>query len=279
MEKTIKPFFNLPIASTIASLLSFTSLATSTQAAILYQASPSYPQLGTRLYASGSDVAVSILPSEAGLDSYLWLTSPHRIPVASNRETGRVVNLGAVSPGAELRFGLQVSSGYWYYTGDASRNPDGLPHAKVSYLSPGVARVGFEDLFGGGDWDFDDHTFIFSGINLAPKLTEVQSKVVVKSGEIFDFSASAFDFENPNNLVFSWDFNGDGEIDYEGAEGKGAWSYGGQGIYTSKLTVTDPSGAKAQYSFQTEVVPEHTSVISWAFLGTLGLGAIARRKG
>ncbi|GFZ90858.1 DUF4114 domain-containing protein [Okeania sp. KiyG1] len=275
----MKLFFNLPIASTIASLLSVASFASTTQAAILYQASPSYPQLGTRLYASGSDVTVSVLPSEAGFDSYLWLTSPHRIPIASNRETGKIVNLGAVSPGAELLFGLQVfDTGHWYYTGEASRNPDGIAHAKVTYLSPGVARVGFEDIFGGGDWDFDDHTFIFSGINLAPKLTQVQSKVVVKSGEKFDFSASAFDFENPYDLIFSWDFNGDGEIDYEGAEGKGAWSYGGQGVYTSSVTVTDQSGATAQYTFQTEVVPEPTSVISLALLGTFGLGAIARRK-
>lgn len=77
----MKLFFNLPIASTIASLLSVASFASTTQAAILYQASPSYPQLGTRLYASGSDVTVSVLPSEAGFDSYLWLTSPIAYPL------------------------------------------------------------------------------------------------------------------------------------------------------------------------------------------------------
>lgn len=43
------------------------------------------------------------------------------------------------------------------------RNPDGIEHAFVDVLDPGDAIVGFEDLSGGGDRDFDDVVFRFRG--------------------------------------------------------------------------------------------------------------------
>ena len=47
--------------------------------------------------------------------------------------------------------------------GDASRNPDNIMHAEVDDQGSNMYIVGFEDLFGGGDLDFDDHRFAFSG--------------------------------------------------------------------------------------------------------------------
>lgn len=50
-----------------------------------------------------------------------------------------------------------------YFMGSGAVNPDGIAHAKVTDLGGGTFRVGFEDLFGGGDCDFNDNQFRFSG--------------------------------------------------------------------------------------------------------------------
>ena len=56
--------------------------------------------------------------------------------------------------------------------GPGSRNLDGIPHAGVDFLSPGVANVGFEDIFGGGDLDYNDNVFQFRG-SIAPTAAPV----------------------------------------------------------------------------------------------------------
>lgn len=50
-----------------------------------------------------------------------------------------------------------------FYLGDGSRNSDGLAHGVVDDLGGNNFYVGFEDLAGGGDFDYDDHRFLFSG--------------------------------------------------------------------------------------------------------------------
>jgi hypothetical protein len=63
--------------------------------------------------------------------------------------------------GDELIFAIYVTNtGYWYYSGDADRNPDGVVHAAVTDLGDGDYHIGFEDLYGGGDEDYDDINFI-----------------------------------------------------------------------------------------------------------------------
>jgi hypothetical protein len=53
--------------------------------------------------------------------------------------------------------------------GAGGRNPDNLVHAAVDSVGGGVFIVGFEDLFGGGDLDYDDHNFRFTGgLNTTP---------------------------------------------------------------------------------------------------------------
>ncbi|MDJ1184719.1 PKD domain-containing protein [Roseofilum casamattae] len=250
-----------------------------TKPVTLLERSPVAPGIGTPLYSSGDDLIIQVLGSDSGFTSALWLMSPSQHSIASNQHTGAVVNLGPIPAGQELKFGLQVyNTGYWYYTGAPSNNPDGISHARVSYLSPGVVRVGFEDLFGGGDFDFDDHTFKFSNINTQPQFLRIGSAPVVRRGDFFDFYALAHDWETLDGLRFSWDFNGDGQTDYEGAEGPIHWNYGKKGIYNSTVTVTDVSGAVAQYGFQTEVVPEPAALGGLALLGMVGLGKLVTRK-
>jgi hypothetical protein len=45
---------------------------------------------------------------------------------------------------------------YTWYTGPASRNADHFQHAQLERISDTVVRIHWEDLYGGGDGDFND---------------------------------------------------------------------------------------------------------------------------
>jgi hypothetical protein len=65
-------------------------------------------------------------------------------------------------------FGITVlNAGPTFFTGPGRRNPDGIAHAEVTETGARTFLVGFEDVFDGGDRDYDDNVFQFSG-NLAP---------------------------------------------------------------------------------------------------------------
>lgn len=126
---------------------------------------PAMADLGDMLFASGGDVTVEILDSSAGYTSDLSLAFPSEIYIGSNREVGKVVNLGAFAEGTEMMFKLFVrDTETSFFTGAAERNPDGIFHARVTWESANVALVGFEDITGGGDFDYDDCTFRFTGV-------------------------------------------------------------------------------------------------------------------
>ncbi len=130
---------------------------------------PGGPQIGGQLYATGGDILVEVLPATAGYTSELWLFSPAPARyIALNHDVGTIVNLGSFPAGTELIFRIYVrEEESSFYTGPGSRNPDGLPHAAVESEGPGLAIVGFEDLYGGGDLDYDDNVFRFTG-GIAP---------------------------------------------------------------------------------------------------------------
>ncbi len=133
-----------------------------------------YPELlykegvrGGKLFSTGGAVKVTILPSDAGYTSELWLVSPVEKYVETNRESWKVVDLGSLPPGAELVFELRVrNTGYAYRTGPAERNPDRLIHAAVYSIGNNKVIFGFEDMYGGWDKDFNDCIFLVEGANL-----------------------------------------------------------------------------------------------------------------
>ena len=126
---------------------------------------PASPELGGQLFSSGSRVEVQVLPASAGFTSELWLFEPGPAKrLATNRDIGTVVDVGTYPAGFELVFGIKVlNTGDTFLMGPGSRNADGIPHAVVNFLEPGRAQVGFEDLFGGGDRDYNDNMFEFRG--------------------------------------------------------------------------------------------------------------------
>ena len=159
--------------------------------------------IGAPLFASGGDVIAAYIGAGAAFTSDLYvfdasdLTTPLAVTAATgpgfggapgaiflnsggdpsdDPASGATVNLGSFLPGTELVFGIFVrDTGFAFYTGPGSRNPDGLPHAAVDFspasppIPPGMVAVGFEDLFGGGDLDFDDLGFAFSNVTQVPE--------------------------------------------------------------------------------------------------------------
>lgn len=93
-------------------------------------------------------------------------------PASTARRTGSnpllpgdFVNLGQMSAGTLLNFFLianGASGGRNVYSTDQSVNPDGINHVVAfAYAVPGSSFliIGFEDLLGGGDRDFNDLLF------------------------------------------------------------------------------------------------------------------------
>ena len=120
------------------------------------------PVLGGQLYSTGGEITIEVLPASAGLTSTLFLMEPERVRVATNRDIGTKVTVGPYGAGEELVFGIEVG-GQEFRLGPGGRNPDGLEHGVVDFGADGCALVGFEDLFGGGDRDYDDNRFRFCG--------------------------------------------------------------------------------------------------------------------
>ena len=128
------------------------------------------PLLGGQLYSTGSAVTIEVLPASAGLTSTLFLLDPEEVQIATNRDVGTTKTVGPYGSGTELVFGIRVG-GQEFRLGPGGRNPDGIPHAVVDFGPDGCAIVGFEDLFGGGDRDYDDNKFKFCG-GIAPEVPE-----------------------------------------------------------------------------------------------------------
>ncbi len=126
--------------------------------------------IGDPILTNGlGDVTVEVLASDAGFTSELWLVSPGAPRfIATNRDTGLIANLGTF-PAGEMIFELRVrDTGFAYQTGPGVRNPDGLAHADVTPETGLSYLVGFEDIFGGGDMDYNDCVFRFTGVVPSP---------------------------------------------------------------------------------------------------------------
>jgi hypothetical protein len=141
-------------------------------AAALVLAAPAEAQgvIGGKLFATGGTVDIVVQPATAVFTSQLFLLHPDgtRVNISLNTEVGKRVTVGPFAAGQELVFGITLlNDGPTYFIGPAGRNPDGIAHAEVTATGVRTFLVGFEDLFDGGDRDYDDNVFQFTG-NLAP---------------------------------------------------------------------------------------------------------------
>jgi hypothetical protein len=133
---------------------------------------------GLQFFASGGELVVYFAGSDAGFNSVLYLSSPVTIgPFFPNHSTpiGASQSLGFFAAGTLLTFRLNVlTTGNDFFTGPANLNPDNLVHAGVTqWQADAVIPVdgfifGFEDQFGGGDRDYNDHQFVVAPVTTAP---------------------------------------------------------------------------------------------------------------
>ncbi|WP_339377805.1 PEP-CTERM sorting domain-containing protein [Merismopedia glauca] len=120
--------------------------------------------IGQKVYSTGGDITLKVLPATAGYTSELHLYTPgYEQFITTNRNADQTYTLSGIPKGLELIFGIYVTNtGDTFKMGDGSRNLDALAHAAVDVVKPNKFLVGFEDLFGGGDQDYDDNVFEFT---------------------------------------------------------------------------------------------------------------------
>ena len=126
---------------------------------------------GSVVVKNSGNVTVTFQGSNAGYTSTLFFGGQELF--SSNVGTGFEVNLNGLEAGQVLTFSILVqNTGNTFHTGSGSGNIDGIAHATVSNLEDGGTLVGFEDLLGGGDKDYNDLMFSFSNTNSEAKLVQ-----------------------------------------------------------------------------------------------------------
>jgi hypothetical protein len=147
---------------------------------------------GQQLVATGGEVRIYFAGSSAAFESVLSLISPGGVqgPFFPNHSTapGMSISLGTFASGTVLTFRLDVlSTGQQFFTGPPGSNPDNLVHAGYTlFVADGTIPengllVGFEDVFGGGDRDFDDHLFVFTNVAPATVATPEPATLILLS--------------------------------------------------------------------------------------------------
>lgn len=125
------------------------------QASAAVEAKPA-PGGGTFVAGTGH-VVVDVMASDSGYDNKLYWSSDNwktKNYIGIDNQT-QTVDLGSFAPGTSIEFGIDNGQGQFFKTGAASSNPDHIEHATVDRSTDSTA-IGFEDLYGGGDRDFND---------------------------------------------------------------------------------------------------------------------------
>ncbi|MFZ5479636.1 MAG: DUF4114 domain-containing protein [Myxococcota bacterium] len=104
-------------------------------------------------------VTVTLHESDSGYDNDLLLDAPESILLLREYADpiGTTTQVGPWSAIVEIVFGIDVrDTGDHFKSGPASRNDDGIVHVAVTYEGGCAWLIGFEDIRGGGDQDFND---------------------------------------------------------------------------------------------------------------------------
>lgn len=114
-----------------------------------------------RIFASDSatPVAVTFISSDTGYRDELTLDSPESLLLirATLDTPGTMLSIGPYPTDSELIFGVDIlDTGEHWQSGPSSRNSDGVEHVAVTYEGSCSWLIGFEDLTGGGDLDYND---------------------------------------------------------------------------------------------------------------------------
>jgi len=147
---------------------SFRTLAVAAAAVAALSAPQAHAALGDALVATGGNILITFEGTDADYNSFIRVNGGSWIFPNKTTPVGTTLDLGFFAAGTLLDIELKVvNTGHIFRTGPAAGNPDKHPHANVVYNWKGQAGrtwVGFEDLYNGGDKDYNDHMFSFTNI-------------------------------------------------------------------------------------------------------------------
>ena len=164
--------------SGVASAQSFSNLSTS--------------GVGDSIFATGGPIIATFEGAFADYNSNLRLVVSssnassafvmpnHATPVGTTFDFG-----SSFAAGTPLTFQLQVvNTGDTFVTGPAANNPDNVAHAAVvtNFNGTGRTLVGFEDMRGGGDKDFNDYVFSLTSTSDTAPATGTQTQTNTGAG-------------------------------------------------------------------------------------------------
>lgn len=132
---------------------------------------------GNSLFTTGDEeIIVTFQGSEAAFTNILFEDLPNEMMIFNSKtaSVGQSVSLGTIASGTELVFRLDAYSpdgtnffGSWF-SGEGSRNADGIVHAEIGSLGNNTWIMSWEDLdFRDStyDGDFDDVVVTIQGRN------------------------------------------------------------------------------------------------------------------
>jgi hypothetical protein len=117
-----------------------------------------------RIVINASHVKVTVACYDADYNNLFGMQAPTSQDFFHCKDAqyqGIPLDIGNYGPG-EIEFRITTPSQspgpqpYTWYTGPASRNADNFQHNRLTHISDTVVRIGWEDLYGGGDQDFND---------------------------------------------------------------------------------------------------------------------------
>ena len=122
------------------------------------------------LFASSDRFSVEIQASDSGYaNRIVWSSDGFKTmnDIGIDNQNVGTVQTMTVARGARVEFGIISGDGRLYRAGPASLNADGVVHATVTGSADSFT-LGFEDLYGGGDRDFNDAIIRVKGLAASP---------------------------------------------------------------------------------------------------------------
>lgn len=121
-----------------------------------------------RLFVTDSTayLTATLEGEDSDYDNEMWVDAPESrfLFRAWVDGYGATRTIGPYADGSELILGIAVTNtGHHWQMGPASRNGDNVVHVSVTYEGACTWRIGFEDLEGGGDQDYNDAVMRISG--------------------------------------------------------------------------------------------------------------------
>lgn len=147
----------------------------------------------------------------------------------------------------DFEFGLSMLSGglHRYFT-EEQFNPDGQNHSRIyeNLDKPGMFLIGFENLFGAGDRDYQDMVFSLLAVGNPPQASFIwlPPNLVASEQTLFNASGST----GANIMSYYWDF-GDRSI-ANISEPIVTHTFNHQGSFNVTLIVTDSNGLTGSLS-------------------------------